>query len=99
MIKLLEENVEVKCLARDTDLVKEAATRAQKQFREICSVETVLTISHEKLPESDLGGIILTSFKGKIVCNNTLKARLEYALQLSLPDVRRMLFTESDVKK
>ena len=58
----------------------------------MCEVHTNLTLSRESLPESDLGGIILTSLKGRIVCNNTLKARLNYALQLSLPDVRFMLF-------
>lgn len=60
----------------------------------MCDVKTKLELNHERLPESDLGGIILTSFKGKIVCANTLKARLEYALQLSLPNIRAMLFTQ-----
>ena len=73
-------------------MVKEAASNAERKFHEMCDVKTKLKINHEKLPESDLGGIVLTSFKGKIVCNNTLKARLEYALQLSLPNVRAMLF-------
>lgn len=50
------------------------------------------------MPESDLGGIILTSFQGKIVCNNTLKARLEYAIQQSLPEVRRNLFSSETQK-
>jgi vacuolar-type H+-ATPase subunit E/Vma4 len=45
------------------------------------------------LPETDIGGIILTSFFGKIVCSNTLKARLDYAVQQALPDVRKTLFT------
>ncbi len=46
----------------------------------------------EKLPDSDLGGVILASFNGKIVCNNTLKARLDYAIQQALPEVRKNLF-------
>lgn len=50
-------------------------------------------MNHERLPDSDLGGIILTSFNGKIVCNNTLKARLDYAIQQALPEVRKNLFT------
>jgi len=45
------------------------------------------------LPESEIGGIILTSFYGKIVCSNTLKARLDYAVQQALPEVRKTLFT------
>lgn len=99
MIRLLEENIEVKCLPRDLELVTDAATRAENHFKEICDVKTKLTISHERLPESDLGGVILTTFRGKIVCNNTLRARLDYAVQLSLPKVRAMLFpVESAVK-
>jgi len=38
----------------------------------------------------------LTSFNGRIVCDNTLRARLGYCLQLFLPVIREMLFHESD---
>jgi len=48
-------------------------------------VKTKLILGNERLPESELGGIVLTSFRGKIVCNNTLRARLDYAVQQSLP--------------
>ena len=51
----------------------------------MCEIKTKLKLNNEKLPDSDLGGVILTSFNGKIVCNNTLRARLEYAMQQSLP--------------
>ena len=37
---------------------------------------------------------MLTSFHGKIVCNNTLRARLDYAIQQALPEVRKSLFTD-----
>ena len=62
----------------------------------MCVVETKMEVGKEFLPESDLGGIILTSLKGRIVCNNTLRARLDYALQLSLPEVREMLFSKDE---
>lgn len=39
---------------------------------------------------------MLTSFNGRIVCDNTLKARLSYCLQLLLPEIRKLLFEESD---
>ena len=38
---------------------------------------------------------MLTSNKGKIVCNNTLKARSEYAMEIALPNVREMLFPKN----
>ena len=46
MIKLLEEKVEVKCLARDTSLVKEAMERAERTFNDMCEVQTKLVLSH-----------------------------------------------------
>lgn len=58
----------------------------------MCEIKTKLILNFEKLPDSELGGIILTSFKGKIVCNNTLRARLDYAIQQALPEVRKNLF-------
>jgi len=48
------------------------------------------------LSSDDLGGVVLTSFKGKIVCDNTLRARLSYCVQLLLPEIRNLLFSESD---
>lgn len=92
MIKMLEETVEVKCLDKDLDLVRELLPQCQREFSEICEVKTELVLGNERLPESELGGIVLTSLKGKIVCNNTLRARLDYALQQSLPEVRKNLF-------
>ena len=57
------------------------------------------TISINKnnwLNKDDLGGVTLTSLTGRIVCDNTLRARLAYCLQLLLPTIRGMLFQESD---
>ncbi len=63
----------------------------------MCEVQTKLQINkNNPLTEQDLGGIVLTSFTGRIVCDNTLRARLSYCLQLLLPTIREMLFKESD---
>ncbi len=90
---MLEENVEVKCLARDSQLIQDIIPECERQFADICEIKTKLKLNNEKLPDSELGGIILTSFQGKIVCNNTLRARLDYAIQQSLPEVRNTLFS------
>jgi vacuolar-type H+-ATPase subunit E/Vma4 len=96
MIKLLEEKVEVQCLKRDLDLVKKVAEKCEREFNNMCTVQSKLVVNGNRcLPESDLGGVILTSFAGRIVCNNTLKVRLEYALQMFLPDVRLQLFGQN----
>jgi len=39
----------------------------------------------------------LTSLRGRIVCDNTLRARLSYCLQLLLPEIRNLLFHDSDI--
>jgi len=95
---MLEENVEVRCLAKDVNLMNEILPYCEREFADICEVKTKLTLGHERLPESELGGIVLTSFRGKIVCNNTLRARLDYAVQQSLPEVRRNLFPVTKVE-
>jgi vacuolar-type H+-ATPase subunit E/Vma4 len=46
------------------------------------------------LNDSDIGGIYVTSNNGRIVCNNTLAARLEYSVQKLLPDIRFLLFEQ-----
>ena len=66
--------------------------RAQMLFGNMCEVKTEMKLSEDYLPDSDIGGVMLTANKGKIVCNNTLKARSEYAMQIALPNVREMLF-------
>ena len=74
-------------------MVKEVAELCEKEFAEMGLVESKLIVNEGRLlPESDLGGIVLTSHLGKIVCNNTLRVRLEYALQMFLPEVRSKLF-------
>jgi V-type H+-transporting ATPase subunit E len=42
--------------------------------------------------ESCMGGVILHSQKGRIVCSNTLDERLQLVYAEALPDVRQMLF-------
>lgn len=63
----------------------------------MCQVQTEIIINKQNyLTEEDIGGVILTSLTGRIVCDNTLRARLSYCLQLLLPTIRSMLFQESD---
>ena len=60
-------------------------------------MKTTLSLNEANpLVEADIGGIVLTSNNGKIVCDNTLRARLNHTLNLSLPDVRRTLFPHKE---
>lgn len=93
LIKLLEEKVEIRCLKRDLAVIKELAIECEQEFGQTSLVPTYIKINeHHFLDTSSIGGVILTSFSGRIVCDNTLKSRLDYALQLALPVVRKMLF-------
>ena len=97
LIKMLEENVEIRCLKSDENIVSEVIAECEDDFNQICEVKTKLTINKQNsLTEQDIGGVILTSLNGRIVCDNTLRARLTYCLELLLPDIRKMLFAESD---
>lgn len=98
LIKLLEEDVEIRCLREDEALVKEVMGVCEREFNEECEVKTKIVVSSQNyLVAADLGGVTLTSLKGRIVCDNTLRARLTYCLQLLLPEIRDLLFHDSDL--
>lgn len=97
LIKMLEENVEVKCLKKDVTLVKQLSAQCQQEFNESSTIQTNIIVNERQyLNESDIGGIEVTSNKGRIVCNNTLAARLDYSMQKLLPDIRSILFTPTN---
>ena len=86
LIKLVEEDVEIRCMRSDERLVSELMSECQSEFNETCVTSTKLTIDTSNyLTHEDLGGVILTSLNGRLVCDNTLRARLSYCLQLLLP--------------
>ena len=97
LIKLLEEKVEIRCLRSDERLISEVMSECQRDFNGMCDVQTQIVINKQNyLTDEDIGGVVLTSFAGRIVCDNTLRARLSYCLQLLLPTIRSMMFNESD---
>ena len=97
LIKLLEENIEVRCLREEEDLIKEVMGEVQRDFNAECAVQSNMVIATANyLEAADIGGVILTSYKGRIVCDNSLRARLSYCIQMLLPDMRFMLFHDSD---
>jgi V-type H+-transporting ATPase subunit E len=42
--------------------------------------------------DSCMGGLLLHSRRGRIVCSNTLDERLSLCYQEAIPDIRRLLF-------
>ena len=106
MIRLLEPELLLKCRREDLQMVKEMLNECQQQFQDImfreATVNSEITYSTKlNLVETEFmsveqggecGGIVLTSMDKRIVCNNTLKFRLDLCFEELLPNIRRLLF-------
>jgi len=51
-----------------------------------------IVVSDEPLPDSVIGGVVLSSYNGRIVCSNTIESRLAIASEKCLPAIRKVLF-------
>jgi vacuolar-type H+-ATPase subunit E/Vma4 len=104
MIRLLEENVEVKVRKGEQDMIQKMFVSCEKDFKDHMKKETgrdyvtKLTIMPEKfLTEeegSEFGGVILFAHGRRIVVPNTLKDRMNLVFELSLPYIRQELFED-----
>jgi V-type H+-transporting ATPase subunit E len=106
MIKLLEPELYLKVKKEDLDLVRRLIPECEREFVEIMKREIKEEVEKEyatKLiilegefltPEDggECGGVILYSKDRKIVCGNTLLARLQLCFEELLPDIRNQLF-------
>nr|AJD81535.1 vacuolar H+-ATPase [Lobularia maritima] len=104
LLRLKEPAVLLRCREDDLGLVEtvlddakeEYAAKAKVHAPEV-SVDTQVFLPPP--PSSDdshalhcSGGVVLASRDGKIVCENTLGARLDVAFRMKLPAIRRSLF-------
>ena len=103
LIKIEENNVTVYCRADDMGTTKSVLKAAIAEYVEIMQRETGIKLepkvtlnSNESrnLPDSCFGGVTLTAVNGKIVCENTMSARLELVYEELLPSIRAILFPE-----
>jgi len=103
LIKIEEMDVTVYCRKDDASTVKSIIKAAVAEYVEIMEREsgiklspklTMNTDSSKDLPESSFGGVVLTALNGKIVCDNTMAARLELVYEELLPSIRAILFPE-----
>jgi V-type H+-transporting ATPase subunit E len=102
MIKLLEKELHLRCRKDDANLVKEIIPECEKEFQEIMLKETneeyktklTLNESENLTPElgGECGGVLLYTTDKRIVCNNTLKSRLDLCFEELLPHIRSILF-------
>lgn len=93
--------MEVLCRAEDRDVVTEILPEAVAEYVEIMEKESGVRLEPrvalaeeggKDLPETSYGGVILTANGGKIVCDNTMAARLNLVYEELLPSLRAILF-------
>mmetsp|Transcript_21247 Transcript_21247/g.25281 ORF Transcript_21247/g.25281 Transcript_21247/m.25281 type:complete len:221 (-) Transcript_21247:202-864(-) len=103
LIKIEEMDVTVYCREVDNHIVEGILKAAVAEYVEIMERESgvvlqpkvELNAKPEKfLPDSTYGGVMLTAIEGKIVCDNTMSARLGLVYSELLPSIRAILFPE-----
>ena len=106
--KLNERHVKVRCRREDMELVRKTLSDAAKAIaaRGDASAPPTIEIDeahplppgptpgqegHEEY-DTCAGGVVVTSADGRIVCSNTLDARLKIGYAANLPVLRELLF-------
>ncbi|XP_057520953.1 V-type proton ATPase subunit E-like [Amaranthus tricolor] len=102
LLRLKEPGVLLRCREDDVHLVEHAIHSAKEEYAEKANVHSPeIIIDSVHLPPaphhhshglSCAGGVVLASRDGKIVCENTLDARLDVAFRKKLPQIRKQLF-------
>jgi len=106
LLKLSEAEVQVRTRKSDQGLVRDILNDALREYQTKSGRTCKLTLDSQYFlpPGSDeaksgevtcSGGIVLSIADGRIVCSNTLDARLALAFEQQLPEVRTTLFGRS----
>jgi V-type H+-transporting ATPase subunit E len=104
--KLQEANVILVVRKQDVQLVKDVVKDATEEYKRKAEKECDVTLdTTQYLPpgpehatnDSEIcsGGIVLSSNEGRIICSNTLDARLSMSYEQNLPKLRTVLFGKS----
>lgn len=103
LIKIDEEECVIYCRGEDLKTVQKVVPEAIKEYIAIMEREsgvklapkvTVNTDKSKDLVDSTYGGVKLTALHGRIVCDNTMSARLELVYEELLPSIRAIIFPE-----
>jgi V-type H+-transporting ATPase subunit E len=101
LLMLLEDDVLVRCRAKDDAVVESCLGEAAKEYANVIQNQTgakkavKLSLekdSSKKLPADGLGGIVLSAQKDTITIDNTLEARLDLVMEQAKPKIRSLLF-------
>eukprot|EP00741_Cyanophora_paradoxa_P013912 tig00020723_g13429.t1 len=96
-----DKEVTIRCREVDNSIINECISSAVKEYKDKTGADIKATHdSSSPLPPPPgsaqgatcAGGVILSSQGGRIVCNNTLEARLDIAYQGKLPEIRKRLY-------
>ncbi|ONK67971.1 uncharacterized protein A4U43_C05F5780 [Asparagus officinalis] len=109
LLRLKEPSLLLRCREMDSELVNSILDAAKQEYAEKAKVHPPKVTVDERvyLPPppagreahglSCSGGVVLASQDGKIVCENTLDARLELVFRQKLPEIRKRLFGKMDI--
>ncbi|XP_059640517.1 V-type proton ATPase subunit E isoform X1 [Cornus florida] len=105
LLRLKEPAVLLRCRKDDLYLVESVLDSAKEEYAEKANVhQPEIIIDNIYLPPAPShhhahgpfcsGGVVLASRDGKIVCENTLDARLDVVFRKKLPQIRKQLFDQ-----
>lgn len=103
LLRLKEPAILLRCREHDKPLVENVLQSAKEEYAEKAAVHSPEIIvddiylppgpsHHHEHGRHCAGGVVLASRDGKIVCENTLDARLDVAFRKKLPQIRKQLF-------
>lgn len=105
LIKIEEMDAHVLCRAKDVSVVQSVLDDAVNDYKEAVLKETGSTVDpkvtvnthdNKMLSETQYcGGVIVTALHGRIVCDNTLDARVQLVYEELLPKIREQLWVEN----
>uniref|UniRef100_A0A0E0A0R3 V-type proton ATPase subunit E n=1 Tax=Oryza glumipatula TaxID=40148 RepID=A0A0E0A0R3_9ORYZ len=106
LLRLREPSVVLRCREADRGHVESVLEAAKKEYAEKAKVNLpkILIDGKVYLPPPKTardahgpfcsGGVVIASQDGKIVCDNTLDARVEISFKQKLPEIRKKLFSQ-----
>jgi V-type H+-transporting ATPase subunit E len=106
LIKIEEEDVVVLCRPTDVPVCEAAVPGAVQMYKEILLKETGLAVNPKVRVNTDpkkalqdaSGGVVVTACAGRIVCDNTLDARVGLVYDELLPTIREELWDKHMAK-
>ncbi|RSH94583.1 V-ATPase V1 sector subunit E [Saitozyma podzolica] len=98
LLLLLAPEVTLSHRPKDSDLVKKAASAAQKRYKDMSGRESKVSFE-SSLADDSAGGVVGSTMAGRIKVDNTLGERLQILEEKMLPELRFDLFGANPNRK